>query len=206
VSRSNIAWFSAAVAAATALVFAWAQPSRAGRKAAAPYTLAVEAVYGQRVGSESVREWAERQIVSEIDEADCFAEVLRFGGVEQDEADLLLRVIVDDFEEKTEHETSLAQRDDPHAPPTEKLRLIASLEIWGDLELRTLPELYPVRARSLRLERGYRPALGEDPAYEVRRLLIEALGDEVRRWVCKGARKKLPGELERARAGNGPVR
>ena len=35
---------------------------------------------------------------------------------------------------------------------------------------------------------------------------IEALGKDVRRWVCKGARKKLPDEIERARSGEAPAR
>jgi len=71
--------------------------------------------------------------------------------------------------------------------------------------LRKLPESRPVRARNLHLTRGYRPIIGEDAEYEVRRLLIDALADEMRSWACKGARKKLPREIEQALTG-GPAR
>jgi hypothetical protein len=192
-------------AAALAILFAVA-PALGGGKGPAPYELAVAVVYGDNRGSESVREWAEREIVREIDEADCFVAAQRFRADDASRGDLLLRVVVDDFEEKTDYETTLARRDNPNAPPTEHLRLIANLEIWGRLELWTLPDRQPVRDRTLHLQRGYRPALGEDPDYEVRRLLIEALSEEVRRWTCKGARKKLPEEIERARAGSAAAR
>jgi len=179
-----------------------ASPAQAGGKAAAPYDVAVQVQYGAKAGSESVRDWAEREIVREIDEAGCFLSVTGFAPDGAGQPDLLVRVIVQDFEEKTEYETSLAQREDPYADPTTRLRLVASLEIWGDLQLLTLPERRAVRARNLHLTRGYRPMVEEDPGYEVRRLLIAGLAADVRGWACKGARKKLPGEIERALTGD----
>jgi hypothetical protein len=190
---------TAAIAAALAGLCSFA-PAAGGRKAVAPYSVAVEVAYGERVGSESMREWAARELVREIDEAGCFATVRMFHDDDPEQADLLVRVVVDNFEEKSEHETTMAQRDDPNAPPTERLRLIASLEVWGSAQMRTLPGRAIVRERSLHLERGYRPSPGEDPAYEVRLLVVEALSEDVRRWACKGAGKKLPEEIERARA------
>jgi len=189
---------------ATALLCA-ALPA-AGGKGAAPYELAVQVVYGERTGSESVREWAEREIAREIAGAGCFEGVSGYRPGEPASAALVLQVIVDDSREKTEYETSMVERDDPNRPPTERLRLVASLEVWGKVQLLTLPDGLVVRSRSLHVERGYRPVTGEDSEYEVRRLVIEAVGEEVRRWVCKGARKKLPGEIERARAAADPAR
>lgn len=196
---------SGAAAAALAVLCAFA-PAAGGRKDAAPYSVAVEVAYGERVGSESMREWAAREVVRELDEAACFAVVRGFRPEEPEQADLLVRVVVDNFEEKSEYETSMAQRDDPNAPPTARMRLIASLEIWGRLQIRTLPDLATVRERAMHLERGYRPGAGEDPAYEVRLMVVDALSEEVRRWACKGARKKLPEEIERARAQAGGAR
>jgi len=188
------------------LVCSAVAPAGAGSKAPAPYDVAVRVEYAERVGSESVREWAEREIARELQEAGCFASARTFRMEDGTTADLLMRLVIRDFAEKTDYETSLAQRDDPRAPPTERLRLVASLEVWTDMELWTLPDRSLVRARPLHLERGFRPALGQDAGYEVRRLLIEALAEELRRWACKGARKCLGEEIERAREKGGAAR
>lgn len=180
-------------------------PAAAGRKEAAPYDVVVRVEYEFRAGAESMREWAEREIVRELDESGCFRSVAGFDAEHPGQADLLLRVVVENFEEKKQYETSLAQRDDPHTAPMDRLRYVASLEIWGHTELCTFPGRRPVRSRALHLTRGFRPLFGEDAEYEVRRLLIEALGDETRVWACKGARKKLPREIEQA-LGDDPAR
>lgn len=198
--RTHPSRLSPGVALAILAALLAAGPVLSGRKSPAPYELAIEVAYGEQKGPESLREWAEREIVHEVDEAGCFsaARAFRFDGAAQ--SDLLVRVVLDEFEEHTEYEMTLAQRADPYAPPAERSGLIARLEVRGQIQMRTLPERHPVRQRVLHADRGYRPTFGEDAEYEVRRLLVEALAQDVRRWLCKGARKKLRDEVERARA------
>lgn len=177
-----------------------AAPAGAGSKAAAPYDVAVRVEFAGRVGSASVREWAAQEIVRELDQAGCFTSVRIFRPDGGAAADLLLRLVVRDFEEKTEHETTLARRNDPNAPPTERLRLIASLEVWGDMELWTLPDRFSVRARDIHVERGYRPSRERTRA-------TKCAGCSSRRWPRMSAAGPARGRASGSRRkSSGPER
>ena len=194
-----------ALLACAGLLCAGSWPAAAGSSKQSDFSLTVQVAYGRETGPESLRELLENEIVRVIAEEGCFRAVGRFDPeADAPDADLLLRLVIQDVEDRTDYETSLAYRDRQDQAPDEKKKLIASLQVDAALQMVTLPESAEVRRRDFRTTRSYRPEYNEDGSYEVKLRMLEHLTDESRRFACKGAGKKLGKEVEQARAEAGP--
>jgi hypothetical protein len=194
-----------ALLACVAAICAGYLPAAAGSSKQADFSLSVQVAYGKQTGPESLRELLENEIIRRIAEEGCFRAVGRFEPeAEAPDADLLVRLVIQDVEDRTDYETSLAYRDRQDQAPDEKKKLIASLEVEAALQMVTLPESAEVRRRDFRTTRSYRPEYNEDGSYEVKLRMLEHLAEESRRFACKGAGKKLAKEVEQARAASGP--
>ncbi len=166
--------------------------------------LAVQVVYGEEVGSESLREQVELTIVRAIEQGQCYRLVERYDTDQQLEADVALRVGIHNLEVREDYEASIAERTSPRTggDPNLQRRVVATIAFDVRLEMFALPEAVLVRSRAYHHEEGYRPQHTEDARYEVRRKVIQELARDVRSFACKSA-KKLPREIARARA-DGP--
>jgi hypothetical protein len=164
-----------------------------------PYRLALDVSYGEPTGSESFREDLERSLLHEL--ARCFDAVQSLdaedGGSERD---LTLRIVIDDFEEETSFDVSMAQLNSPDAEPDTKRQLVVQFRANFQFELLTVPDSGVVRSKRNFQHAAHRPVLNEDPRYEARLKLIEGVVRFARGFACKGSAKKLEREVERARA------
>jgi hypothetical protein len=175
--------------------------SNAGKPEPQIYKLAVRVAYGDSFkGAESFREELELQLLRELQYERCFQEAIAASAQDERGADLLLLVLIQYMEERTDYDLTIAQRDSPHATVSESRRLIARMEATIELQLRLLPESILLRERRFGNLEGYRPQLDEDPHYEVQILMIENLARTVRKFACKDAGKRLRKEIAGARA------
>ena len=183
----------------------FANTASAGSGQSSDYSIAVQVAYGKEVGPESLRQLLETEIMRLVVESGCFRAVARFDPeAEVHEADLHLRLVIQEVEDRTDYETSLAYRDRKDRAPDEKKKMISTLVVGAALQILTLPESAEVRRRDFKSTRRYRPEYDEDGTYEVKRIMLEHLADESRRFACKGAGQKLAKEVERARAASRP--
>jgi hypothetical protein len=170
----------------------------------APYELALQVVYGDdSLGSESLREDAERWIFRETASHGCYAEMERYGAHEaapgQEGPDLLLRVTLTNLDVHETWDVSLADRTSPdHAGEDMSNRVTATVAFDVDMVLLVMPEEATLRHREFRHQQSYRPSMGEDPREAVRLLVLEDLAREIRGFACKGT-KKLPRQIEQAK-------
>lgn len=170
----------------------------------APYELALQVVYGDdSLGSESLREDAERWIFRETASHGCYAAMERYGVREAtpsgDGPDLLLRVTLTNLDVHETWDVSLAERTSPdHAGEDMSNRVTATVAFDVDMVLLVMPEEAALRHREFRHNQSYRPSMGEDPREAVRLLVLEDLARAIRGFACKGT-KKLPREIERAK-------
>lgn len=181
-----------------ALVVLPATPALAGG-GPAPYSVVVDVAFGPEGGPASLRDDIVRGLLRELDRNRCFASVARLQPDVEPQADLLLRLVITELEDRTEYEISLAQRDSPNTTPSEKRRLIARLEAQVRQEIWTLPEENLARVRRFKANAAYRPLFNEDGRYEVELRLVDDLVRSTRAFACKGGAKKLTREVERAR-------
>jgi len=193
----------------TAMLFALALaavsgiPDARAKAAPAPQRVAVQVVYGEHVGTESVREEVEFRIIREIEHAGCFAVLERYETEEDgkpSEADVLFRIILSDLQIREDWEESIATRTSPNRPPGDQAnKVVTTIELNVRFDMLLLPNAFTLRTRSYHHEESYRPTCSEDPRYEVRRMVIEELSRDARVFACKGS-KKLSREIDRARA------
>jgi hypothetical protein len=186
-------------------------PVHAGSAAPAPFDLALQVVYGDdSLGSESLREDAERWIFREVASERCYASMERYGVesetheagdvAEPSDPDLLLRITVTNLELHESWDVTLAERTSPDRPEEEMAnRITATVAFDVDMDFRLLPDDLRLRRRQFHFDQTYRPTMGEDPREAVRMLVLDDLARSARSFTCKGT-KKLPREIERARA------
>ena len=198
--RNAPAWTGALVA--VSLLLAAPGPCQSGRNAEGTrYRLGVEVRYGDEAGPRRFIESLRRELLREIESQECFASVESYRPEGEDPPDLLLSMIIHDINDRTEYETSMANRHEDRGMPNEKQPMVITIEAVVDLRLLLLPDMLVVRSRDFRERGTFRPTYREDPRYEVELRVQETLAREGRSLVCKGAGKKLSREIERARTG-----
>jgi hypothetical protein len=164
-----------------------------------PYRLQAEVGYGRVAASESVRRELERELIRELDDAGCFAAVELMGDDDEPLGELLLRLIVDDVERRTDYDLSIAERSARDAPTDAANRLEERIEARIHLALLTLPELATVRQKQFAVVGRHRPSQGEDARAVVVSEMIDETAKTTRLWVCKGSARKLSRQIESAR-------
>ena len=179
------------------LLFAGQHP--AGNKSEPlPYRLVIEIGRGKLAVSSAVREDLGRELTTAIEEAGCFRSVHRKAPDPPQADDLLLRLTVVNYEEETEYRFSIAQS---NAPDLDRDRL-TTIELRANLavELLTLTERLPLRARRFGQHSSWTPRRGEDPREVARELIVAGVVRATRSFVCKGSSSKWAKRLESARA------
>jgi hypothetical protein len=159
----------------------------------------VQVVYGQPAGPEALREEVEFSLIHGVATARCFDQVTHFKGGGRPDGELLLKVYLDEFREKTEHFASQAATQDPDAHPDLKNAISIAFEVQVHFELLTVERPARVRSRQYRQDEWYRPRSFEDPRQAARRLLIEGVTEKGRAFACKGSSKKLAKEISAAK-------
>jgi hypothetical protein len=165
-----------------------------------PSTLAVKVEYGLQQGPESFREEFARRLIHAIQGDGCIRKTLPACSETESEAGLLLIAMIEEMEQRTDHDLSISERNSPHATAAESRRLTARMEAAIELRLLLLPGRELVRERKFRAAESYRPRMNEDAAYEVQLQLLENLTVSGRRFICKGGGKKLRKDIEKSGA------
>ncbi len=165
-----------------------------------PYRLAVEARFGAQRGPGRLLDEVRLELLSALDRAHCFDSVETLGDPRDVAVDLLLRVTLDNVEERTDVETSLAARNDPDSTPDVSRQMVAQVEALVTAEILLADRSAVVRSRRFLQANQWRPVLNEDPRYEARTLMVDQLVSTVRSFACKGKAKKWAKQLARARA------
>jgi hypothetical protein len=165
-----------------------------------PYTLAVRVDYGEPKGPAVVREEVRRRTLHEIDSREWFEDVRVVEGDAVPDTDLLLDVRLEEYEEETVYETSMAARLDPENPEAQKLYRVVFSTIVR-LQLILVADGQLVRSRHFRAQFTRSPAfVGEDLEHAVRAEAIREIADGIRRIISKGRIEKLRRRIEALRA------
>jgi hypothetical protein len=164
-----------------------------------PYRLAVEVLYGNPDGPDSMIEEIELSLTHALASAGCFESVVAHTGVGSPKADLLFRVYLDDYLERTEFDVSQAVALSPRSNPDVKNQVRVAFSALVHLELLTVVNPAKVRGSRFAQNEYYRPMLQEDPRDGARRILVEGVVGKGRKFACKGSAKKLAKEITAAK-------
>lgn len=177
------------------LLLAMGSASPAAGDAPLPYTLAVEVLQGPHRVPAAVAQAVGEGITAGLRERGCVRAVATGEGAN---ADVLLRLILDDALEETRYDLGIADRARVQNPEAER-SYVSTFEVRARVELVTIPERDPVRAKSFRTKTERRPvAPGEDAAALARSDAITRIVREARSFLCGGSRKRLAREIEAA--------
>lgn len=186
-------------------------PSSAGSNPPAPFNLAFQVIYGDdSLGNESLRESVERWVFREVASRGCYAAMERYTGPVESAGettgdvpagpDLLFRITLTNLDVRESWDVTLAERTSPDGTGEDMSnRITATVAFDVVMDLLVMPEEKKLRRVDFRHNQSYRPTAGEDPREAVRLLVLEDLARSARGFACKGS-KKLPREIERARA------
>ncbi len=180
-----------------ALILLFAGQHASGRKSEPlPYRLVIEIGEGKLAASAAVREYLGRELTAAVEQAGCFRSVHRTAPDPPQADDLLLRLTVVDFEDKTEYRFSIAQSMEPDLDRAG----LTTVDIRADLtvEVLTLKEGRLVRSRRFAQRNSWTPQAGEDPREKARELMVTAVVRTTRLFVCKGTPNKWAKQLESA--------
>jgi hypothetical protein len=188
------------------LALAAPAPLRAEDRGGPTYGLVVEVTYGEPRGPEGLRDELQFEITSALAAAGRFRAVRARPDPAPAADELLLRVVLDGYEEEIVFDASIAERTSPGAPPDVAQRLEARIRADLRLEVRTLPDTALVRHKTVRVQGARRPALDEDPRHEAELELVSEAVRAVRSFAGRGSPARWSAEIERARAGSaGPA-
>ncbi len=166
-----------------------------------PWELAIHVSWGRFRGPDVWRTNLENWLVLRFQRDDCFASNVVYDEEAEDPADLVMHVIIEDYEEQQVYDVSQAALNDPNAPPELANAHSVRVQASFDLLLLTVPEAARVRSRELTAEANYTPRfVGEDAARGARLKLVESVGRAAIALACKGNEKKLEKAVAEARA------
>jgi len=172
--------------------------ARAAPREPAVHSVAVEIVFGTPPGPERLRDRVTESVVDLLGASRCFAAVepARTEG----QQDLLLRVMLDEFEDATRHDASIGERVSPNSNPMDLAsRVVAVVSALVRLELRVGGEGGAlVRSKRFLAAESHRPQHLEDPRPVAEDRFVERLARDIRAFACKGDPAKLSREIDRA--------
>jgi hypothetical protein len=178
-------------AAAAALLVAALPASAGGGKHPdlQPWSIAVEARWGDGSGPDAIRADVERAVAESLG-GGCVAGVdAGREAVRDGRSDLVLVVTLDRFAEEVRFDDPLATAVTP-GEPTRELRRVAIVEVDNELALSTREGERAVASKSFHAEIQHRPVfVGEEPQAAARTLLLERIVDETRKLLCKSGGK-----------------
>jgi hypothetical protein len=164
-----------------------------------PYHLTVEVAYGKPLGPMRMRDTLARELVRELDARRCFEAVSPLDENEETGAGLRLTVILDRWRDETEHEMSMAQKNDPQPDPDRARLTVESVEAFVYMELAILPDGAAVRQKQYRQSNAYRPLFQEDARMAVEDEMLFDIVRNVKNFACKGNDKKLRKQIEQSK-------
>ena len=165
-----------------------------------PYTVAIRVEYGEPSGPAVIADEVLRLTHHHIEAREWFEDVVAVRGEERPDTDLLLVVRLDEYQEETVYDTSMAARleaDDPKSQ--QQYRVIFNVIVR--MELIDLVGNHVVRAKRFRSHFIRSPEFfGEDLEFAVREDAIRDIADGIRRVTSKGNLQKLGRKIESLRA------
>jgi hypothetical protein len=176
-------------------------PSRSGEPATLPYTLSIRVGYGEPAGPTSVSDEVERLTLHHIESRKWFEDVRILGADEAPETDLFLRVRLEEYEEETIYETSMAGRLEADDPLSQR-RYRAVFSVIVRMELIHVPGGETVRNKRFRVQYSRAPDYtSEDLENALRTDAVREIAQGIRRATSKGNLEKLGRKIESLRAG-----
>jgi hypothetical protein len=184
---------------AVIVVALFAGVARSAETGPLPYTLAVDVLYGEPKGPESLRDEIRLRIVQDLTARAWFKKVVEFGGDGSDTADVVLNVTLDDLRRETHYSTSMAARQEQD-DPISRQQFTVEFSVDVTVDLFVMPDGVALRSTRLRESYGRPPRYpGEDTEAAIREEALVDLVQSVRRAAFKGSAEKLGREIERQR-------
>jgi len=197
-------WIRAAAAVAAGVV--WFAAGAAPGSTPAPYDVVVHVLWGDDdIGPEALRAQVERTVIHELDRAQCFDTLSRFGGEDEQhvapdgDADLMFDIVISNLEVREDWSVSVVEKASPNQQQ-DKIdgAQLATVEFDVTFDLGLLPDKLPLRHKRYHHAQSYRPQYGGDPREQVRAEVIDDLARDARSFLCKGT-KKLTKAIDQAR-------
>jgi hypothetical protein len=164
-----------------------------------PYTLSIRVEYGEIAGPTTLPDEVRRLTRHHVESREWFEDVRELEDDETPDTDLLLLVRLEDYQEETVYETTMAQRleeDDPISQ--QRYRVI--FDVIVRMQLIHVPGGEIVRTRRFRVQFARAPEFfGEDLEIAIREEAIREIADGIRRATSKGNIKKLGRKIESLR-------
>jgi hypothetical protein len=161
-----------------------------------PYRMIVSVEWGRPLGPESFRAELQQRIVAEISAQGCFREVDGESPESLEPDDLRLRLFIDDFEQETDFEIGVAQRNNPEYDTGRSM--VAHLDADFHAQVQTSTAEASVRDRRFHQRSSWRPLYREDPRVEAQRKMIAAVARATRKFACKGSAADWSRQIEQA--------
>jgi hypothetical protein len=175
-------------------------PISSGDSEALPYTLAIRVEYGEPTGPTSVSDEVERLTLHHIESRMWFEDARVLEGSGPPETDLFLQVVLDEYEEETIYETSMAGRleaDDPLA----RRRYHAIFSVIVRMRLIHVPDGVTLRTRRFRVQYSRAPEYTDEALEDALRAdAVREIAQGIRRATAKGNLEKLGRKIESLRA------
>jgi len=185
-------------------VVLWAGTAAAGstdEPESLPYAVAVQVVYGEPRGPDSLRDEIRRRVVHDLSSRGWFEDVAAFveGETQTQTAELLLHVTLDELRRETRYATSMAARQEQDDPLSrQQFTVEFSVNVTVDLFL--MPEGVAVRSGRFREATSRPPRYpGEDAEAAIRDEALDNLARSIRKAAFKGSLDKLGQAIERER-------
>ncbi|ANM28861.1 hypothetical protein ABI59_03440 [Acidobacteria bacterium Mor1] len=166
-----------------------------------PYHLAVDVAFDRAGGPDTLRQTVLSDLLLKLRADGCYSDVSPYK--EAEPADLLLRVVLSQYEEHVEHDLSLGasvQADEPQN--RNQFTAIFTVRVGLDFRLAGDPG-ESIRSNRIAVRTQARPrGLSEDESMMRERVRDEGIFDLVRsaaRHVCRGSQKKLDKQVAQAR-------
>jgi hypothetical protein len=186
-------WLVAAVLVAMACALSRADDARM------PYRVSVGAAYGDPLGPESLRDALERQLVTGLRLAECFERVDVADEEADARADLIVEVILDEFDQSTRYDVSVATQNREDGDPESKQRYTAVASALLYLQVRRGADRALVKMNRTHPVASRRAEPGVDVRSEVYAGLIDTIVRQTRSFLCKPTRKKWEKQIQDAR-------
>jgi hypothetical protein len=178
---------------------AGSDPLRSAESETLPYTLSMRVEYGEPPGPTSVSDEVERLTLHHIESREWFEATRILEVNETPDTDLFLRVRLDEYEEETIYETSMAGRLEADDPLSQR-RYRAVFSVIVRMQLIHVPGGELVRTKRFRVQYSRAPEYtAENLEDAIRADAVREIAQGIRRATAKGNLEKLGRKIARLR-------
>jgi len=164
-----------------------------------PYRISIAAAYGDPLGPESLRDELERELVARLRKAECFLGVEAQTAETAHEADLIVEVIIDRFDQGMHYDVSIATQHREDGDPDSKRQYSAGVEAVLYLQVRRAKDRALVKMERSNAGVSHHAEPGVDVRFEVYADLVDMVVRKTRSFLCKPSQKKWEKQIRQAR-------